>query len=152
MKNTGPAICIPLYLLGGSTQTSNAAADGQATALLAKDKDAGQPLATLQQDDWSDFIVDHFALEGGETEGAFRLKLTELDLDGPKMRLYMSQNLPGTGYCQPPELDDPLWSAVGPPTEYTAYKYLFWDWIDVQAMMDIYQQHTDWNHDEGRSQ
>ena len=33
---------------------------------------------------------------------------------------------------------------MGPPTEYTAYKYLFWNWIDLQGMMDIYRQHTDW--------
>ncbi len=119
-------------------------AKGQATALLARDKNASQPLTCLHEGEWSDFIFDRFPLEDDETEGAFRLKLVELSLDGPRMRLYMSQNLPKTGHCQPPELDGTLWEKVGPPTEYTAYKYLFWDWIDVQTMMDVYQQHTDW--------
>jgi predicted AlkP superfamily phosphohydrolase/phosphomutase len=119
-------------------------ARGQATALLSKDKDAGQFLTSLHEGDWSDFIFDHFPLDDGEEEGAFRLKLVELNLDGPRMRLYMSQNPPKTGHCQPAGLDEALWETVGPPTEYTAYKYLFWGWIDLQTMMDIYQQHTDW--------
>jgi predicted AlkP superfamily phosphohydrolase/phosphomutase len=119
-------------------------AGGQPTALLTRDKDASQGMATLHEGEWSDFIFDRFPLEEGEVEGAFRLMLTELSLDGLRMRLYMSQNLPKTGHCQPPELDEALWEAVGPPTEYTAYKYLFWNWIDLQGMMDIYRQHTDW--------
>lgn len=116
----------------------------QPTALICGGKDASQPLARLHPGEWSDFIVDTFPLEDGETTGAFRLKLEELNLAGPRLRLYMSQNLPKNGYSRPAELDDRLWEAVGPPTEYTCYKYLFWGWIELETMMDIYRQHTDW--------
>ncbi len=119
-------------------------AEGKATAIVAKEKDAAHNLAILHEGDWSDHLRERFQLTTGEEEGSFRLKLVELDLEQRQLRLYMSQNLPMKGYCRPAELDAALWDAAGPPTEYTAYKHLFWNWIDLPTQMEIYEQHVDW--------
>ncbi len=117
---------------------------GRAAVLIATDKEVTRQLTTLHQGEWSDTLHDTFQLDDGALEGAFRLKLIELDPEQKWLRLYMSQNLPKTGYCRPPTLDAALWEAAGPPTEYTAYKHLFWNWIDLPTQMEIYEQHVAW--------
>lgn len=119
-------------------------AANQATALISKSKSGADAVAILHEGGWSEHIFDTWHLDEGEFEGAFRLKLVELNTELQQVRLFMSQNLPKTGYCRPTELDDALWDAVGPPMEYTAYKHLFWNWIDLPTQMEVYEQHVDW--------
>lgn len=122
-----------------------AATDGELAQLaIAPSRDFAAAAAFLRAGEWSDWLVGRFQTPDGDVEGAFRVKVMELD--GPERRtaLYVSQVHRTTGFTVPAPLAERMRVAVGPFPEWTESYDLLQGWIDHDTQMEIYRDHVQW--------
>lgn len=76
--------------------------------LIAQGKNASEPVATLREGEWSDWITDELKTEWGTVQGKFRLKLLKLSSDARQIRLYRTTIFNTKGWAYPQEVADEL--------------------------------------------
>ncbi len=88
--------------------------EGYNEVIITKEKLLNTQIARLKIGEWSPWIYEKFTIEGEKIKGVFRFKLLELDREGRRVKLYISQIYPTTGFTYPPELSEELIENIGP--------------------------------------
>ena len=88
---------------------------------LAQGKDGNRIVASAGTREWTDWLVDDFAVPDGSVEAALRFKVMELDPGGNHLKLYRSQVTHVHGYSYgDTELEDLLRERFGPYQEHAS--------------------------------
>lgn len=98
-----------------------ASADTYDRVHLADGKDGDRILCSLGLQEWTNWLIGDFAVEGGTVEVAMRFKLLALDPGGNHLKLYRSQitHINGFSYGDT-ELEDQLRKQFGPYQEHAS--------------------------------
>lgn len=112
--------------------------------LVCRSKDGSQPLGTVQPGQWSDWIVGAFGQAGELEAGGFRFKLVDMAPDASRIKLFMTQNHPLTGFTFPDHIAQEISEIAGPFPEHTSLWPFHLGWIDHETWMELIEQHTDW--------
>jgi len=111
---------------------------------ITRDRDFNNIVVELKKGKWSEWIEDTFEVNGKEKRGVFRLKLMDISFEQKRLKLYVSQNHPITGYTTPSEIAEQLYRSIGPFEEYTGPKDLWNGWIDLETQWEIYRSHVNY--------
>jgi predicted AlkP superfamily phosphohydrolase/phosphomutase len=101
---------------------------GYDTAIISREKDAGEPLAVLRPREWSGWIYEKLEKRMGEAqirfgfrgipegvfEGYFKYKLIDLTPDGKKFNLFRTDIFMASGWAYPKGLTEEIIRNVGP--------------------------------------
>lgn len=82
--------------------------------LISRERDYASALAALHQGEWSAWITETFDTPSGTIAGTVRFRLLELSSDGTKVKLYMPQVFPTSGFTYPEDLGPELIQRIGP--------------------------------------
>ena len=97
--------------------------------LICREKNAGEPLAKIRVEEWSDWIIDEYIVTqqissptavdiNGKRKGSARFKLLKLSADGSDIRLVRSEVYPTTDFTDPAFLSEELITEIGPYCEH----------------------------------
>jgi hypothetical protein len=86
------------------------------TISICQTPDATDAVAVLQEGQWGPWLSAPFrTADQGEAEGAFRLKVVELDRDGSRLRLFRTDAFPTDGrFCSNGAVASRLMNELGP--------------------------------------
>jgi len=104
----------------------------------------GQARASLHPQEWSEWLVERFMVDGRERKGWFRFYLSELSPDGERFKLYTSQIFPEDGYTVPDETGKELVKKIGPFLEYCGAGPFRRGWHDARAWFDEMRYQGRW--------
>jgi len=100
---------------------------GYDRVILAREKQAENPVAIVEAGEWSEWIYEIFpksallseesGIEGDEVEGVFRFKLVELSGDGKTCTLYRTDIWTTRGWAHPEHIAEELCRKIRPFTE-----------------------------------
>lgn len=76
--------------------------------LISKDKNFKNSLCTLCENEWSDYVILPFNVNGNKIKCGMRFKLIELSPDGKKFKLYRSEIYPVEGFNYPERITKEL--------------------------------------------
>ncbi|MCL4441692.1 MAG: alkaline phosphatase family protein, partial [Firmicutes bacterium] len=119
---------------------------GYQEAIFSEDKDAANPRGlVLQSGRWSDWTKADFELPEGKRTGVFRLKLIELTPDGTRIKIYLSQVFPTTGWTRPASLAEELLQKIGPYQELSGIlgPWLSY-WVDEDTILEEVEYQARW--------
>jgi predicted AlkP superfamily phosphohydrolase/phosphomutase len=110
---------------------------------VSKEKD-GSDSVLLRPGEWTDWMIEEFALDQGPVLGSVRFKLVELSEDGRAVRLYRSQVYPLEGFSAPAEFAGELVKRLGPyVNEDVAHAYAK-GWVDWETVEEELSQQIEW--------
>jgi len=113
--------------------------------LLVSTRRRYQEAQVARPGDWTGWLqVSVTGPAGEQRRGHVRFKVTALDLEGRRLRLYQSQVHADEGYTHPPSLAAELQRVAGPFAEWTESYDRLQGWIDDDTQLEVYQQHLDW--------
>lgn len=119
---------------------------GYETVIFSEDKNPANPRSvTLPLGRWSDWTEAEFELPEGKKTGFFRLKLIELSPDATRLKIYMSQIFPTTGWTQPASLAEELVAKIGPYQELSGIlgPWLSY-WVDEDTILEEVEYQAYW--------
>jgi len=114
-------------------------ADGYDALLLCVGKDAGKPVATLAQGEWSDWVYADYGDPHNE-RGACRYKLVELSGDGERVTLYRTPIVSLEHFAYPESLCERIVGEIGPFIKGLdeVYNPRIWgDWETLQEHIEL---------------
>jgi len=115
---------------------------GYDTVLITNERSGKSQLAQLRLGEWSNFIKVRLALDEGEEEGFFRVKLLELSPDADILTLYRSQVHSSRGFIYPEEVNKELIDLLGPYLDNPSRLPLALGWHD--QYFDDLDYHVNW--------
>ena len=115
--------------------------------ILAKEKDAGSPMAELSQGEWSGRIRETFETDEGPKDAIFKAKLVELSRDASKLRLYFTAICCLSDWSFPEEIAAELEAiSEGVPMPNAGGQALALEWIDLDTYVEIKELENKWNN------
>lgn len=122
--------------------------DGHGTGydrlIIAKGKDAREPLADITVGHWSSWTYLHFEVGGEEKRGAMRFKLVELSPNARAMRLYRSQMISIDEFVEPSSVGEELVTRLGPYIQHASLSSHSFGWTGVEACTEEMNYQGDW--------
>jgi predicted AlkP superfamily phosphohydrolase/phosphomutase len=112
--------------------------------IIARSRNARDPVAQLRVGELSDWITETFETAGGTRRGRFRFQLIGLSADASDLRLYATAINTAEPYTIPPDLTPALEAVAGPYMEVDD-PWAFMDgWIPLEAFQAQLTAHNTW--------
>ena len=113
--------------------------------ILAKEKDAGSPMAEISQGEWSGRIRETFETDKGAKDALFMVKLVELSRDAAKLRLYFTPISCLSDWSFPEDIAKELETVCeGFPMANVGIRPLALEWIDLETYVEVKELENKW--------
>lgn len=118
---------------------------GYDTLQIYHSKNDLEPLGEAKVNEWSEFILDTYLINGENRPVAYKIKVTNINPDGSSMHFYYSfaQDIKNSKYFFPQEINAELFEKIGPmlqPSNYDRHNVTA-DTIIIESMAQYYEWH-----------
>ena len=104
---------------------------------IYKEKNGKNPIAILENGQWSKNIYTVIKTDKGEKEVVFKIKLIYLSPDGKSLKIYFTPLCSLAGFGFPEGIEKEIKKIDGLPVPNSFYYSWYFDWIDIKTISEI---------------